>query len=167
MKTVKILIAGYDRQLNNSVEVAILDVCYEQAIAEFTRVANLTEFVRQGGSAGYDLIVVTPNLLFAPGIRREFPASIEDAISGMEEVRSRQNIPIFALNVFEWEEAAVCHAGADYVLGTSYSAETLKNHLRHALQIFDKPPVEAPHQWSLTTMFSRMFSRADGELVEN
>ena len=58
MESINILIASAHRGINNALEAAVLDVCYNRVFAHFTRTASLNDLVRFGRSGNYGLLIV-------------------------------------------------------------------------------------------------------------
>jgi hypothetical protein len=65
MESIKILLAGYDRRLNNMIEAAVLDVCFNHAAVHCTRSGRLEEFVRLAPHPEFDLVVLAGGNLLA------------------------------------------------------------------------------------------------------
>src|SRR5437879_1552763 len=99
MKNIHLLVANTDRRTNNLIEAAVLDVCYDQAAVDCTRVSRLGELARQGAYSGNDLIVVAPHHLLAEPSRRGASVDIDEVVAVIQELKYRTAAPIFAVNV--------------------------------------------------------------------
>jgi DNA-binding response OmpR family regulator len=159
MRTLKLLLGGYERRINGQVEVAALDVCYDQAAVEFTRTHRASEFLRLAAYAGYDLIIVAPDFLLAEGKSRR-PADVaNEVVQGLRDVRQRQQTPILALGLSRADEARLWDAGADHVLSGALSLDALKLELRSALRLPERAQTADQATGSLSSFFARWFAR--------
>jgi CheY-like chemotaxis protein len=147
METIKLLLANSDRKVNNQVEVAVLDVCYDRAAVESTRAARLDEVVHQGSLWEFDLIVVGVDGLFRDR-NQQSCASIEDVARAIETMRAHCSTPIIALTGAASAGTALLNAGADSVLPLPLCPEQLKTELRASLDLNGFVEAEDSGRWS-------------------
>jgi len=159
METIKLLLAHADRRINNLVEVAVLDVCYERAAVQSTRTTRLDEFVHQGSLWDFDLIVVGADQLFQDRHQREL-ASVEDVAKSIEAIRSQHSTPLISLTASEDAGQALLDAGADAVLPLPLNSEQLKSELRSRLDLNGLVEDGEAGRWSGLGSLLRGFQRA-------
>ena len=135
MRTVNLLLANSERTLNQLIETVVMDACWPQATVERVRVARIEDFVRQGCSDDFQLIVlVMGNLL--PALGQEGPrASFEDALEAVRKIRHQTEAPIIALSADGEHELPLLEAGVDGVIGLPFSREQLGAEVRGVLRL--------------------------------
>jgi hypothetical protein len=147
MDTIKLLLAHSDRRVANLIEVAVLDVCYDQAAVRSTRIARLDEFVRQGSLWDFDLIVVGAEHLFADRDQR-VSARTEEVAQGIQTIRTHSSSPIIAVAGFENSHEGLLQAGAHSVLGFPFNSDQLKAEVRPLLDLTGFAGVRETNRWS-------------------
>jgi len=147
MDTIKLLLAHADRRVTNLVEVAVLDVCYDQAAVQSTRTTRLDEFVRQGSLWDFDLIVVGAENLYAERGKQTWAGS-ESVVQGIRTIRSQSSVPIIAMTSCQELGEALLEAGAHSVLGVPFSAERFKSEVRPLLDLNGLAEAEETNRWS-------------------
>ncbi len=147
METIKLLLAHADRRVTNQIEVAVLDVCYDQAVVQSTRTGRLDEAVRQGSLWDFDLIVIGAGNLFADRTQQSW-AGLEAVADGIRTIRSQSSAPIVALSGSgEWLDALL-EAGAHSVLRFPFNVDQLKEQVRPLLDLNGYGEAETPSRWS-------------------
>ena len=158
MNTVYVLIANSDRRMNNLIEVAVRDVCYEQLQVECSITGRLDEALHRGRLENVGLIFLAPNHVVIGPPQRAIAASMNDATRGIQTIKSRRSVPIIAVGVRPDHELELLEAGADAVLGILFDREKLRFEIRRGLglheQLQESEP-EAPSRWSLANSFFR------------
>jgi hypothetical protein len=159
MESIKLLSAHSDRRVSNQIEVAILDVCYNQAVVNSTRISRLDEFVHQGGLWDFDLMVVGADHLFADKTQKNWAATqaVADAI---EQVRQHRSTPIIALAASQGVADALLQAGADVVLSTPFNADQFKAEVRSLLELSSAVEPVSSSGWSAFGSLLRGFQKA-------
>jgi hypothetical protein len=159
MKTVNLLLASSDRRVNNIVEAAVRDVCFEQAVVECTRATGVDEFLRQSNSGWVDLIMVEPDNLLPTSKRRGLRPSLEQAADAIRSLKSQRSTPVVALNVAPQNQMALLEAGVDNTFAFPLDSDALKTELRRLLNLSE--PVEAAPSsgWSLAGSLRRGWQR--------
>jgi len=147
MDTIKLLLAHADRRITNLIEVAVLDVCYDQAAVQSTRATRLDEFVRQGSLWDFDLIVVGAENLFADRTQKTW-ASSEDVVKAIHTIRSQSSAPIIAIVLDTNSQEALREAGAHSVLKSPINCDQLKAEVRPLLDLNGLVEAEEPNRWS-------------------
>ena len=147
MDTIKLLLAHADRRVTNLIEVAILDVCYDQAAVKSTRTTRLDEFVRQGSLWDFDLIVVGAENLYADRTQKSW-ASSEDVVKAIQTIRTQSSAPIIALSLNAKSQEALLEAGAHSVLRFPINCDQLKSEVRPLLDLNGVVEAEEPNRWS-------------------
>lgn len=133
MDTIKLLLAHSDRPLTNRIEIAVLDLCYDQAVVRSTRTARLDEAIRQGSVWDYDLLVLGADHLFTDRTQQGW-ATLDQIAEGLRTIRSQSSVPIVALSSHPESEMLV-EAGANCVLELPFSPEELKAEVRPLLDL--------------------------------
>ncbi len=152
MNTVKVLIANSDRRMNNLVEVAVRDVCYEQRLVECSITGRLDELLHRGCVEKPGLIFLAPNHVVIGPERRASSASLEDAARCIRTIKSRHSAPIIAIGVRQDNEQALLEAGADTVFGILFDRDKLRSEIRRGLALPEQfTEAETTNRWSLTT----------------
>jgi len=159
MDTIKLLLANADRRLTNLIEVAVLDVCYDQAAVQSTRTTRLDEFVRQGSLWDFDLIIVGAENLFADRAQKTW-ASSEDVVKAIHTIRSQSSAPIIAISRDIHSQEALREAGANSVLGLPLNSEQLKCEVRPLLDLNGVVEVEPSNRWSALGSLFKGFQKA-------
>lgn len=159
METIKLLLAHADRRINNLIEVAVLDVCYERATVQSTRISRVDEFVHQGNLRDFDLIVVGADQLFQDR-RQQAWAAVEDVVKGIEAIRSQHSTPLVALTASQEAGQVLLDAGADVVLPLPLVLEQLKPELRSLLDLNGFVEETETGRWSAIGSLLRGFQRS-------
>jgi hypothetical protein len=134
MEEINILIASSHRAINNAFETAVLDVCYNQAMARFTRTASLTELARHGRSGGFRLILVAAAHVMPTKL--DNPASLILAVtSTLQVIRAHASTPLMAVAASDAQEEALQVAGVNKVLRFPFDREALRADVRRALKL--------------------------------
>jgi CheY-like chemotaxis protein len=159
METIKLLLAHADRRLNNQMEVAVLDVCYDLAVVQPTRTARLDEFVRQGSLWEFDLIIVGVDNLYLNRSEHEWvtPADVANAI---RTIRSHSSTPIIALAANAEAREVLLEAGAHSVLKSPFKPEQLKSEVRPLLDLGELVESGESSGWSGIGSLFRGLQRA-------
>ena len=159
METIKLLLAHCDRRVNNQVEVAVLDMCYERAAVQSTRTSRLDEFVHQGSLWDFDLIVVGGDNLFQDRTQRTW-ATPEQVAEGIQTIREKSAVPIIAITRSRESSELLLEAGAEAALSYPLEPEQLKVELRSLLDLSGLTEVESVPRWSGISSLFRGFQRA-------
>jgi DNA-binding response OmpR family regulator len=162
METIKLLLANSDRRVNNQVEVAVLDVCYDRAAVESTRASRLDEFVRQGSLRDFDLIIVGTDHLLRDRSQKDWAAS-EEVARAIETIRAQSSTPIIALAASGTTGESLLQAGADSVLPLPLSSDKLKAELRALLDLNGLVDEGESNRWSGIGSFLRGFQKAKAD----
>ena len=154
MNTVHVLIANSDRRMNNLIEVAVRDVCYEQMLVECAITGRLDDLLHRGCVDNLGLICMAPtHLVIGPPQRASSP-SMEDAARCIQTIKSRRSVPIIAVGVRQDYEMLLLEAGANSVFGILFDGDKLRSEIRLALGLREQlpePEMRAPSRWSLAT----------------
>ncbi len=157
MRKINVLLANTERRFGNVVEAMILDVCFEQATVEFTRVSKAAELARLGRYEEFDLIIVSPNHLLPGRPGSDARPLLEEVRDGVLAIREVCETPIIAVGVAEEDNFTLLEAGVTQVFETRYDAECLRPEVQRALELAE--PVGAleveESRWSLGSVFSR------------
>ena len=160
MEKINLLVANSERGLTNLIESLVLDVCYNQAVAESTRISRGDELVKLGCSGVFQLIIVAAdNLLAGPGLRSS-SLSADEAAAAIRSIRERATTPVMAVSVFPENEPALLEAGAECVVRLPFQGERLKAEVRRVLrfaELVEEP--EQPTRWSLSDVVWRGLQR--------
>ena len=159
MKTLNVLLCNSDRRVNNLIEVLVRDVCYNHAVVNFARTAQVEEVIIQARERECDLIIVAPDDLLAAGGRRVPRGSISEAARAVREIRERRGMPIIAIGISLDFELALLDAGVDRVLDLPFNCDKLKSAIREALNLAEWVEPAAPQRWSLTAALMRGLHR--------
>jgi hypothetical protein len=162
MKTINLLLGNSDRRINNLIEVAVRDVCYDLAVVECYRTARLDEFTQRGCCEGFDLIVIAPGHL-APGLVKRTPRDpIEEAVRAIRAIKEHRTVPILGVAVPAEHELRMLMAGTDNVFGAFFNVEVMKSEVRRVLNLAEKVEEAAPvrsSRPSFTESLMRGFDR--------
>jgi hypothetical protein len=158
MDTIKLLLAHSDRRLSNQVEVAVLDVCYDQAVVKTTRVARLDEFVQQGGLWDFDLMIVGAEHLFRDRTQSSWAGP--DAVArAIKQIRVHRSTPIITVGGNEASSHELCQAGADLSLCSPFKPELFKAEVRALLKLSVRVEAQASNGWFIGSLL-RGFQKA-------
>jgi hypothetical protein len=144
MRTVNLLVGNSDRRLNNLIEAAVLDVCYNQAAVECTRAFRADDFQRHGSYGVFQLIIVAADGLLAGPRRRGMTVDMDEVVETIRGIKAQCSTPILVLGVSEEAEWRVLEAGADKTFGL-FQTEEFKAAVRDALRL-SEPVAEAEVQ---------------------
>ena len=162
MKTINVLLGNSDRRINNLVEVAVRDVCYDLAVVECYRTARLDEFTQRGSCEDFDLIIMAPEHLAAGPVRKASRNPIEEAVRAIGAIKEHRNVPIIGVAVPSEHELKVLMAGADNVFGAVFNVEVLKSEVRRVLnlsEIVEEPSPTRSSRPSFAETIMRGFDR--------
>ncbi len=160
MNTVYVLIANSDRRMNNLIEVAVRDVCYEQLLVECSITSRLDEMLRQGCLDKVGMIFLAPNHVVIGPPQRAVAATMEEATRSIQTIKSRRSVPIIAVGVRSDCEMPLLEAGADSVFGILFDRDKLRFEIRRGLGLQEQlQESEAPARWSLASSFFRGLNR--------
>lgn len=136
MRRINILLASAERRTSNALEAIVLDVCYEQAVAEITRTARIDELVNYGSRDGLELIVITADHMLAEPSRRGAMVTNAEMLRAIRLIREQRSTPILAATLSAANEPALVDAGADFVsTGLILNADRIKLELRRLLHV--------------------------------
>jgi len=159
MESIKILLAHSDRRVSNQIEVAILDVCYNQAVAKATRITRLDELVHQGGLWDFDLIVIGADHLYADKTQKNWAGALR-VVQAVERIREHRSTPIIALASNQATVDALMQAGVDMVVGSPFQVEEFKLEVRSLLELGSTLEAVKPSGWSMVGSLLRGFQKA-------
>ena len=136
MRRINILLASAERRTSNALEAMVLDVCYEQVVAEITRTARIDELVNYGSRDGVALILITADHLLAEPSRRGAMVTNTEVLRAIRLIREHRTTPILAATLSSANEPALVDAGADFVsTGVVLNSDHIKPQLRRFLQL--------------------------------
>jgi CheY-like chemotaxis protein len=161
MERVHLLVANSERGLNNLIESMVLDVCFDQAVVETTRVARADELVKLASFGGYQLVIVAAdNLLPKPGSRKSW-VSADEAVDAIQTIRSRCQSPVIAVAALAEDEGSLLEAGAECVVRLPFEEGKLKlkAEVRRVLRMAEPVEAATPSRWSLSDFFLRGLQR--------
>jgi len=162
MKTINLLLGNSDRRINNLVEVAVRDVCYDLAVVECHRTARLDELTQRGSCGDFDLIIIAPGHLVLGLVRRNPRDPIEEAVRAIRTIKEHRAVPILGVAVPAEHELRVLMAGAENVFGAFFNVEVMKSEVRRVLNLAEKVEEPAPARSSrpsFTESLMRGFDR--------
>jgi len=160
MNTVHVLIANSDRRLNNLIEVAVRDVCYEQVLVECFITSRLDEVKHRGSYENVGLIFLAPNHVVIGPPHRAVSATLEESVICIQALKTRRSIPIIAVGVRPDHELSLLEAGADSVFGILFDGDKLRLQIRQGLGIQEHvPESEPPNRWSFASGLLRGFQK--------
>src|SRR6266700_1580840 len=125
IKTVSVLLANSDRRLNNLIEVAVRNVCYDQLHVECATTWRLDELLHRACLSEFRLIFVAPDHLVSGPSPRGTQVRIADAARVIRTIKHQRTVPIIAVGVSPQDEPALLEAGADHVFGILFDRDTL------------------------------------------
>jgi DNA-binding response OmpR family regulator len=159
MDKVNLLVANSERRLSNFIESLVLDVCFNQAFVETTRIGRADELVKLASSGAYQLVIVAAdNLLPGPGLRNSW-VSADEAVRAIRAIRNRCDTPVIALAVFPADGVALLEVGVESVVRLPFDGAKLKLEVRRALRMAEPVEKSKPSRWSLNELFLRGFQR--------
>jgi hypothetical protein len=158
MDTIKLLLAHSDRRLSNQIEVAVLDVCYNQAVVKTTRIARLDEFVQHGGLWDFDLMIVGAEHLFKDRAQSSWagPKAVARAV---KQVRVHRSTPIITVGGNEASCRELREAGAHAALCSAFNSEQFKAEVRALLKLSVRVETPASSGWLIGSLL-RGFQKA-------
>ena len=159
MKTLNVLLCNSDRRVNNLIEVLVRDVCYNQAVVNCIRTAQVEDFIIQARERECDLIILAPEDLLPAANRRVPPGSISEAVRAIREIRARRVMPIIATGTSAENELLLLEAGADRVMDLPFNCDKLKSAVREALNLSEWVEPASSGHWSLISVLMRGIHR--------
>ena len=158
MKTLNLLIGHFDRSICNSIEIMVLDLCYNRASVNTTRAFRIDELAHHACREDFDIMIFAPeNLLPAPGLE-PCPERILEAVRQIRKVRTPCKMPMIAFSVSPEREFHLTEAGADCVLSQPFHPEELKTAVELRLNLPAARPEHATDE-SFATVLMRGFQR--------
>ena len=157
MNTVHVLIANSDRRLNNLIEVAVRDVCYEHYLVECGITNRLDELLHRGSVSEFGLIFITPDHIVSGPTKRAPRVTIEKAAEAIRTIKGLRPVPIIAVGVRSPDEIPLLEAGADNVFGILFDRDEFRAEIRRVLNLNERVQEEepAPSRWSFGLGFLR------------
>src|SRR5438105_6259342 len=135
MKTLRVLLANSDRRINNLIEVAVRDVCFNHFSVECAATRRLDELLHRGCSDEFGLIFVVPDHL-ALGLPPRSPqVTLKDAAQAFSSLKSRRSVPIIAVGAGSQDKIALLEAGADEVFGVLFDRDEIRSEIRRVLKL--------------------------------
>src|SRR5260370_36782499 len=107
IKTVSVLLANSDRRLNNLIEVAVRNVCYDQLHVECSTTWRLDELLHRGCLSEFGLIFVAPDHLVSGPSPHAAQIRIPDAVRVIRTIRLHRAGPIIPVGVTPQDEPAL------------------------------------------------------------
>ena len=138
MKVVHVLLGNSERRINNLVEVALRDVCYNQAVVEFTRTQRVDELLHLGCRRRFDLVILAPDNLVPEPSRRAARVSIDEVVRAIRIIKRQHSIPIIGVGVPNEHQMAILEAGVENAFGILFDSELLKSEVRLVLRFPEK-----------------------------
>ena len=162
MKTVKLLLASFDRRTNNLVEMVVRDACFGRAIVECVRTARIDELYFFATRDEYDFIVVAPNHLMPEPSRKTEQVTLEESLRTIHRIKLQTAAPVIAVSVARESELATIQAGAEAALGLCFTREALEFEVQRVLnlppQAEPQPEVSVPASGSFLRALHRLLS---------
>ena len=159
MKSLNLLLACSDRRINNTVEVVVHDVCYNQAVVRSRRTSRIDELLHLGCRNEFNLIIVAPGHLLAEPSRRVAHISVGEVTRAIRLIKARCPSPILAVAVNEEDELGLLQAGADNTFPPLFDPEVLKSSVRDVLRMPEHIERDSNIRWSLADAFVRGWQR--------
>ena len=160
IKTVAVLLANSDRRLNNLIEVAVRNVCYDQLHVECSTTWRLDELLHRGCLSEFGLIFVAPDHLVSGPSPRATQVRVPDAARVIRTIKHQRAVPIIAVGVNPQDEQALLEAGADHAFGILFNRDALGAQVRTVLNLRDEVAEEpASTRWSFATGLLRGWQR--------
>jgi hypothetical protein len=149
MKSVHVLVANSDRRLNNLIEVAVRDVCYEQVLVEYETTFRLDEVIHLGCAREFGLIVLAPDHVVIGPPQRASTAKLNDAVRAIQTVKQYRDVPLLVVGIKPHDEMALLEAGAAHAFGILFDRDRLRSEIRLALGLAELVEQPEPSRWSL------------------
>jgi hypothetical protein len=153
MKTMHLLLGSSERRLSALIEAAVLDVCYNRAAIESTRITHLSEFVRNSSCGSFDVLVLLPHHLL-PEEKQGAPGP-EALVQAIWTVKNRCASPLLVVGSSSEMEYRFLEAGADAVLGITFKPEELRAELDKLITLPEETERPRAPKWSLAALFGR------------
>ncbi len=128
-RKLKLLLGNSEGLLNSLIENLIQELCGQELGVQSTRVTRFDEFVAQGSTGTFDLLVVIPNNLISEHTDQITARPIQEASEAVRAIKRWQPTPVLVVSLFEHrtqEEALLRQAGADAVLEIPFGSDDLK-----------------------------------------
>jgi len=157
MKTVRLLLGGFERRTNNLVETVARDACFGQAVVDCVRTTRIDELFFLANRHDFDLIIVAPDHLVPEPSRKMPHVSIEESFRTIRRIKNQTVVPIITVCVPPAHELTAIEAGAEAALGLFFKPEALESEVRRVLNL--PAQIEAPPQLSLAGALLRALQR--------
>ena len=162
MKTYDILIGNCEELLSDFIEALFEEVCDGKAAVHCTRTGRVSDFVRQGCDAEFDLVIQVPHNLF-PAVNAPTPMGfIGEAIRAIRTIKSKHQAPVIAILAPEERaryEPLLLEAGADCVLELPFEGDELNSAVARLLKCPARPEHLQSTQWFYAGVLMRGFKR--------
>jgi hypothetical protein len=158
MDNINVLLVNADRRINNLIESAVLDVCYNRGLAHFTRTTELAEFVRLAPSEGFSLMVLVVEHTFLVQKAPQKLAGIEEVVDAIASVH-RRFAPLMVVSTSDENKKRLLEAGADCMMKFPFNRESLKLEFRRILKLPEVKEEPANEAWSQTGLWLRLLNR--------
>ena len=148
MNNVHALLANSDRRLNNLIEVAVRDVCYDHALVECAKTDRLADLLHRGCIDNFNLIFVAPDHVLAGPQKRPVRASFASVLDVIQKIKAHRSVPIIAVGVGPREELPLLETGVDNVFGIVFERDELRAEVKRALNLTEEVEHPSPSRWS-------------------
>jgi hypothetical protein len=157
MNTVNLLLGNSDRRINNLLEIAVRDVCYNLAVVNCYQTSRVDELLRLGSSRRFGLIFIAPQHLKPEPSRRPQVVSMGEVLQTIRILRARCTTPMIAVAVTEEEELGLLEAGAENTFPLFFNVDLLKAEVRRVLRFPELKPDQTESEGGLIESFLRRF----------
>jgi hypothetical protein len=145
--------------MNSLVEATLLNVCYNQAIVDFTKTIRLGEFVNHAGSGYFHLTVLAPECVLPEPGRLGSPP-IEEVAQAVWTIKKQRSEPVIVLSTSAEEQFRLFESGADAAVhSTPFAADEFGAAARRLLHLPQPLNEERAATWSLAGLFLRGLHR--------
>src|SRR5258708_25224160 len=158
MESINILIASAHRGINNALEAAVLDVCYNRVFAHFTRTASLNDLVRFGRSGNYGLLIVVAAHV-QPTKRETASSLLTEVASSLQVIRAHASAPIMAIATSDAHHETLREASVNCVLRFPFERDQLRAEFRRILKLPEVNEEATGSRWSQANFLLRAFQR--------
>jgi len=159
MKTVKLLLASFDKRTNNLVEAVVRNVCFGRAMVDCCNTTRIDKLYFMALRDDFDLIVIAPDHLMPEPSRKTDLVPLEESWQMIRRLKAECRIPILAVSVPKAARNAALEAGAVAELGLFFKSEALEEEVRSNLYLPEAVEAAPEEKVPVTNSFWRGLQR--------
>jgi hypothetical protein len=161
METFNVLSGCSERRINNHIEIALREVCYEQALVQCHFTHRLDAWLSEASTKSFHLLVLAPEHMIRGIGGKTETVTIPEACEAVRTIKNLRPSPILAVTSRTKSESLLLEAGVERVFPPIFNEGILRDELRRVLNLspaktFSHPSAET---FSFATFIVRSLQR--------